>query len=109
MHDELAQIAGENALGIMLRPMRLAAEPVRAEVGHDYPESFRRDARCMAELDPVHVGVGEEPMEQNHRPAAAGLMKGELDPVRRGPEMHDDVAHPGKLPVASTHLSTSTG
>ena len=93
----------------MFRLVRLAAEPVRAKIGHDHPESFARDPRRMAELDPVHVGVGEEAVEQDHRPASPSLMKGELDPVRRGPEMRDDVVHPGNFPVASIHLSTSTG
>ena len=109
MRDQLAQVAGENAFGIMLRLVRLAAEPMRAKVGHDDAEAFGRDPRRVAELDPVHISVGKEPVKQDHRPAPPRLMKGELDPVGRRPEMGDDVAHPGNFPVACTHLSTSTG
>ncbi len=109
MRDQLAQVAGEDALGIMLRLVRLAAEPMRAKIGHDHAEALGRDARRVAELDPVHIGVGKEPVKQDHEPAPPRFMESELDPVGRSPEMRNDVAHPGNFPVACTHLSTSTG
>ena len=41
------------------------------------------------------------------RPPGAKLMERELDSVRRRPIANLRLGHPGKLPVASTHLSTS--
>src|SRR6478735_4698946 len=63
--DQLAKIAGENAAWVMLAAMRLAAQPMRPEVGHDHTEAIARNARCMAEPDPVHVCIGEQSMEQD--------------------------------------------
>ena len=45
----------------------------------------RGDPLGVAELDPVHVRVGKQAVEQDHRPALAKLVIGEFDPVRRVP------------------------
>src|SRR5438309_2241615 len=100
--DQFAQVPRQDPHRIMLRLVRLGAEPVSAEVGHDHPEALRGDARCVAELDPVHVGVGEQAVEQDYRTALPTLMEGQLYAVRCGPMMDPRFAHPGKLPVAST-------
>ena len=107
MRDQLLQIARKDGLGIMLRLVRLGAKPVGAKVGHDHPETRLRDARRMAEPDPVGAGVGKQAVEQDRRPALAQLVIGELDPVGCRPIMNFGLAHPGNLPVAAIHLSTS--
>ena len=92
---------------IMFGSVRLAAEPVRAKVGHDHPEARRGDPRRVAELDPVHVGVGEQAVEQDRR---AGPARARDRRARRRRTRSSNEPRPrssGKLPVASTHLSTS--
>ncbi len=64
-------------------------------------------------------GLSAKPHEAEHYPKGIlardlrelveHLELTEFDPVRRGPEVRDCVAHPGNVPVASIHLSTSTG
>ena len=51
---------------------------MRPEVGHDHTEAIARNARCMAEPDPVHVCIGEQSMEQDDRSAFAKLVIREL-------------------------------
>ncbi len=63
----------------------------------------------VAELDPVHLRVGEQAVEEDYRPSLPELVIGERHIVGRGPVMDRRFAHPGKLPVASVHLSTSFG
>ena len=61
----------------------------------------------MAELDPVHLRVGEEAVKENYRPALPELVKGKFDAVGCSPELNAGIRHPGNFPVTSTHLSTS--
>jgi hypothetical protein len=87
--------------------VRLSGFPVRAKIRHDHPEAVFRDPLGMPELDPVHLRIGEEAVQQDHRLALAQLMIGKLDTVRRGPEMGGWFRHSGIFPVAFTHLLTS--
>src|SRR5215217_1456396 len=96
MRNKLTQVAGEDSRRIMFGFMRTAALAMRAKVGHDHPEAVRRDPVRMAELDPVHVRVGEQAVEQDHGPALAYFMVGELDPVRCDPAMGACLSHPGR-------------
>ena len=79
--DEFADIASEYALRIIFGAMRLATEAVGAVVGHDHPEALASNAVRRPELDPVHVGVGEQAMKQDDGPPLAQLMVGQLDAV----------------------------
>ena len=45
MRDQLAQVARQNAARIMRRLVRLAAQPVGAQVGHDHPEALAPRSR----------------------------------------------------------------
>ena len=47
----------------------------------------------VAELDPVHLRVGEQAVEQDHRPALPDLVPGELDAVGRGPMVGGGFSH----------------
>jgi len=60
---------------------------VAAQVRHDDSKAVFRDLRGMAEADPVGVGVREQAVEQQHRPAIASSCHRQLDPVRRGESM----------------------
>ena len=108
--DQLPQIPRQDALWIMVRLVRLAAQAVGAKVGRDDPEAGRGDPLGMTEIDPVHQRIGKQAVEQDHRASLAKLTVGELDPVGRGPDLRRrGFAHPGNSPVASTHLLTSFG
>ena len=107
MIDQLAQVPCQDAPRILIGFMWLAAPSVRAKVGHDHSEAVRGNARRVAELDPVDLGIGEQTVEQNDRPTFAEVMIGELDSVGSRPLVNPAVGHPGKLPASSTHLSTS--
>ena len=85
MGNQLAQVAGENPLGIMFCAMGLAAQAMGTKVGHDHAKALGRDACCGSELDPVDVGVGKQAMEQDDGAAAAGFAPRELDAVRGVP------------------------
>ena len=93
MRDQFLQVARQDALRIFVGIMRLSAEAVGAKVGHDHAETRRGDACRMAELDPVHLGVGEQPVEQDHRPPLAHFAPGQFDPVGRGPLVQRDLSH----------------
>ena len=93
MGDEFPKVAHEDVRRIVRRIVRLAARAMRPEVGHDHSEALARDPVRMAELDPVHLGVGEEAVHQDDRPALAQLMIGEFDAVGRGPSMKCGDAH----------------
>ena len=46
-------------------------------------------------------------MKQDDWPPLPQLVPGKLDAIRCSPETQTGFAHPGNVPVASTHLSTS--
>ena len=54
----------------------------------------------VAELDPVHLRVGKQAVEQDHRPALAGFVPRELDPVGSGPELGRGFAHRRQMSAA---------
>ena len=61
----------------------------------------------MAELDPVHLRIGEEPVEQDDRPALAHLMLSELDAVGCGPALNLRLGHGRMFPMfALTRVHT---
>src|SRR5438270_6263547 len=107
MLDQLAQVPRKNALGVESSAVRLRALAVRAKIRHDHPKASARDPLGVAELDPVHLRVGEEAVEQDHRGPLPQFMPGEFNPVRSVPQMSGSAAQAGIFPVASTHLSTS--
>jgi hypothetical protein len=47
----------------------------------------------MAELDPVHLGVGEQPVKQDYRISGAKLVVGKPDAIGRSPEMYRSFSH----------------
>ena len=90
--DQFLKVPDQHVRWIIGGIVRLAAFPVGAQVGHDHAEALARDAVGMAELDPVHLRVGEEPVEQDDRPALAHLVIGELDAVGGGPAVNCDLS-----------------
>ena len=81
MGDQFLEVADEDAGRIVGRIMRLAAGAVRTQVGHDDAKARRGDALGMAEVQPVHLRVGKQPVQQDRRPSVAKLVEGELDTV----------------------------
>src|SRR5439155_194299 len=73
MPDEFPQIPGQDPNRIMFGIMRTATEAVSAQVRHDHPEAGGGNPLGMTELDPVHVGVGEQAVEQDHGSPSADL------------------------------------
>src|SRR5215217_3572263 len=106
MRDEFAQVAGKDAARIMLKAVRLSALAVRAKVGHDYAKAFAGDPVRVPELDPVHVRVLEEAMQQDDGPALPDLVIGELHTVGRGPEMNCGLAHAPTECQRPCHIAT---
>jgi hypothetical protein len=80
--DKLAQVARKNPARIEGFSVRLVAFSVRPEVGHDDPEALSCNACSMAELDPVHVRIGKEAVQQYDWTPVAKLVIGKSNPVR---------------------------
>ncbi|GAA3271722.1 hypothetical protein GCM10020258_47150 [Sphingomonas yabuuchiae] len=68
MLDQRMAVAGQRVLRIGGGVMRLAALPMRAQVGHDDPVALGRDGGGVAVADPVGIGVGEIAVDQHHGP-----------------------------------------
>jgi hypothetical protein len=49
----------------------------------------------MTELDPVHLGIGEQAVDQDDRPAAAKLPPREADTIGRGEVVGLEIAQSG--------------
>jgi hypothetical protein len=47
-----------------------------AKVGHDNANAVRSDALGMTELDPIHLGVGKQPVQKDERPPLPKLPPG---------------------------------
>src|SRR5690606_26340380 len=86
---------------------RPVAHAVGAQIGQDEAKPLFRQPLGVAELDPVGVRVAEQPMEQHGRPPLAELVPGKTYAVSRVPVGGLYHHHPGILPVAAIHLSTS--
>jgi len=56
--------------------MRPRALPVRPQIRHDHAKAFTRDPLGMAELDPIHLRIGEQAVQQDDRPALAKFVIG---------------------------------
>ena len=84
-----ARIRADNGSGSCGLPLR----PWARRSGMITRKPSARDALGMAEFDPVDLRVGEQPVEQHHRPPLAYFAPGELDAVGGGPIMDLVVAH----------------
>src|SRR3982751_2021474 len=85
MRDQLAEIAREDSLRVEFPSVRPGTVSMRSKVRHDHPKAFHRDPVGMAELDPVHLRIGEEAVQQDDRSALTQFMIRQLDTVRCGP------------------------
>ena len=56
-------------------------------------EALCRNPLRIAELDPVHLRIGEKPVQQDNRPALAHLAPGKLDAVRGREIAGGDFSH----------------
>ena len=91
--DQFLEVANKNIRGIVRRIVRLSAQPVGTKVGHDHSKALVRDPLRMAELDPVHLRIGKQSMQQDHWPARAKLVIGEFDAVGGVPSLNDRIGH----------------
>jgi hypothetical protein len=97
MRDQFVEIANKYAPRIMFGFVRLPALPVRAQVGHDHPKTGRRNALGMAEVQPVHLRIGKQPVEEDNRAPVSYLAPDELDTVRGSPAVRGRVGHGPKV------------
>src|SRR5688572_26021133 len=87
MLDQIEPVRRQDVRRIGSGILRLAARPMSAKVGHDYPEALRRDQGGMAELYPVRIGVRKQPVQQDDGAALTDFMPGKFDTVPGGEAM----------------------
>jgi hypothetical protein len=64
MREQCELVIGEDIGGVTAWRMRLTAETMGTQVGHDDTISYIRQNPCMAVFDPIGVGVRHEPMDE---------------------------------------------
>src|SRR5690606_28435330 len=123
-HDvnQWAEGAGHPRLAVADRVVRLARAAVPAGVGGDDVPAGCDERRHHAGHDPVEVGVGDEPVVQQHRGLVGGrapLVVDDLDAVVGGEPLHaailphrsrrgDRRARPGTRPLGVRGRLTRT-
>ena len=81
MLDQRMAIPRQRIGGIGGGIMRLAAFPMRAQIGHDHPVALGGDGGSMTITNPVGVGVGEIAMDQNDRPPLPQFAPGDRSAI----------------------------
>ena len=93
IRDQFLQVADEDVRRIICRIVRLAALPVGAKIRHDHPGAFACDPPRMTELDPVHLRIGKQAMQQDDGCTGANFMERQFDPVGGGPFLSKRINH----------------